>query len=149
MKRLLFAFLFLPFSLFAQEADKPYKYSNLIIIEINNTPESALKQLAYLMQDYGYAIIRFDKELNSFLAQKPETDRANYTYQVQAFIREKNGVRIHLFGNYKAVTEDGEDLGQASFQDGLFNHTELDFFKNLNKIAKAFPGGRVKYGKLL
>ncbi len=149
MKYLLFAFLFLPFGLFAQESDKPFKKSDLIIIETTDTPEAALKKLAYLMQDYGYTIIRYDKELNSFLAQKPEGTWSNYLYQVQAFIREKDGYRIHLFGNYKQVSEDGENLGSASFEEGLLRYTELHFFELLNKIAKAYPGGQVKYGKLL
>ena len=150
MKKLfLLIFLFIPAMLFAQESERPFKKADLIIIETSKTPDDALKQLAKLMQDYGYSIIRFDKELNSFLAQKPESDRTSYTYQVQAFIREKDGVQVHLFGNYKLRSEEGETLGQASFKDGILNRIELDFFQNLDKIAKAFPGGRVKYSKLL
>lgn len=150
MKNLLLFFLILsPFSLFAQESDKPFKNANLIIIETTITPETALKQLAFILQDHGYYILRFDKEINSFLAEKPEFERVNYTYQVQASIREQASVRIHIFGNYKLRGDGGETLGQASFEEGIFKHPELDFFENINKIAKAFPGGRVKYSKLL
>ena len=148
-KLLLLIIFFLPLSLFAQEVERLFKDANLIIIETKETSENALRQLARLMQDYGYSIIRYDNELNSFLAQKPEFKKADYTYQVQAYIRENNGVRIHLFGNYKIVSDNGETLGEASYKDGIFNKIELDFFQSLDKIAKAFPGGMVKYSSLL
>lgn len=148
-KFLLFIWLLLPISLLAQEATEPFADADLIITESNLNPAATLKQAALLLQEHGFFVQKYDPELMSITADKTLTEPSHLLMRVQIYIREQNGTRLHLFGDYKYGSSEGTYYSKARFQKGIFQKTDAAVFAKIDKLAKAFRGNHLLYSKLI
>jgi len=145
---LLFAWLLLPGILLAQEAAEPFKDSNLIVVESELPPATALKQVALLLQEKGYFIQKYDPELQSLIADKTSTERDGILYRIQILAQESSGTRLHFFGDFRSGSENGDYFGVAQFDKGILKKSGGYIFDEIIKLAKAVPGKRLWYSKL-
>jgi len=150
MKKLLFFFLLLPFYAIAQEDAQPIADADLIIVEAKGNPETALKQLAMLMQEKGYFIQDYNKELLNINATKISNSSYALEVRVNAYIREKEKetFSIYVFGEYNYKNGEDEYHGRATFNNSLLRRLEKNAFEEIDKLIKAYPNGTVKYSKL-
>jgi len=150
MKKLVLYILLLPFYAIAQESAQPFPDSNLIIIEVNGRPDSVLKQVALVMQEKGYFIQDYNKELLNISSNRVTDSFYNIKVRVNAYIREKERdvLRIYFFGEYNS--KNGEDAyqGNAVYNNNLLRRLERIAFEEMDKLIKAYPRSNIIYSKL-
>ena len=147
-KLLLFALFFWPVMLFAQEADEPFKNSDLIIVESDLKPADALKQVALLMQERGFIIQRYSPELQSLVANKTSADPGGILFRIQVFIKETRGTKLQFSGDYQSGSDDGVYFRAIQYQTGIFQGIHNAIFNEMDKLAKAVSGSKLVYSKL-
>ncbi|KAA5549576.1 hypothetical protein [Adhaeribacter rhizoryzae] len=150
MKKILLFLFLLPLYALAQEDEKPLPEADLIIVETKGELVMVLKELALVMQEKGYFIEDYNKELLNIIATKRTTSWHSLEIKVNAYIREKeNGnLNLYFFGAYNTKNGEEQYQGSANFNNNLLRRNERIAFEEINKLAKAFPGSSVIYGKL-
>lgn len=125
-------------SLSAYAQVEPMKKANTITITTTDSANVALTNLAKLMQDQGFSIDKLDKELGSVTAKK---NFKTVALTANGYVR---GNIITLSGTYVVTMGNMSATGKAQYT-GLASGGNKASFLEIDKVAKAYEGGKVSY----
>lgn len=117
----------------------PFKKANALFIQTNDSARAAIRKVAGILQERGFAIDRIDYELLS-ITTKPKPYGASGLHTMYAMVSmAPSGLR--LTGQWHAMVSGIEVTERA----GLTNTASKKAFAELEAVAKAYTGATVRY----
>ncbi|GAB2958963.1 hypothetical protein GCM10027048_27680 [Hymenobacter coalescens] len=125
-------------------ADQPFKKANVILVQTPDSPAVALRNLARVLVQQGYTIQRLDEQMGTLRTDPRSLPKGFSPTLTIVALATKSGT-LALRGEFVI---DAATLGRVSYTTefvGMENAANKLTFREVEKAAKAYPGGRVQY----
>jgi len=148
MKKLLF--IFVPWLLIGCATTLPaagptsemIKGADQILLTVNESPDEAYKHFAQHLSDNEFGFQNTDETLKTIKTDNKESDKLNFSYSINASIRNTNGKTIiQVSGNGKNPT-----LGDFKIRNRGANGSLVQVsWREMLELAKSYPHEKIMY----
>lgn len=131
----------------AHAQSQPQKGDNIILVQTQDSATVALKKLGQLFVAQGFTVERYEPQLNSLvLSPKTLPSTLSPTLLARATASSGPNSTLRLFGEYQ-VRVLGKPVNDIVEIKGSEKGVPISGYRALQKVAIAYPGGTVSYGK--